>query len=172
MKVRLFLCLALSSVALAPLSLFAQGFEVSPYGGFYWPSDNTGVGEFKSSQVLGVRGGYYISPSIEVGGNYSWSNHFQPSSSDTAASFAGDLGFPQGAVRAHLWEAEFTYNFGQRNMFGSMLKPYAVVGAGGVTSNIKNTDTFVLNVRPIVTLFNTEFVPNGCSAQRRHVLYV
>ena len=160
MIVRLFICLALSSVALAPLSLFAQGFEVSPYGGFYWPGDNMGVGEFKGTQVLGVRGGSYITPSIEVGGNYSWSNHFQPSSSNSAASFAGDLGFPQGSVRAHLWEAEFTYNFGQRNMFGSMLKPYAVVGAGGMTSNIRNSDTFVLNVRSIVTPFNTEFVAN------------
>ena len=81
-------------------------------------------------------------------------------SSNTAARFAGDLGCPQGAVRAHLWEAEFTYNFGQRNMFGSMVKPSAVVGAGGLTSNIRNSDTFVLNVRPIVTPFNTEFVPN------------
>jgi len=54
----------------------AQDFEVSPYGGFYWPSDNTGLGEFEANHVLGVRGGHYITPSIEVGGNYSWSNHF------------------------------------------------------------------------------------------------
>ncbi len=48
----------------------------------------------------------------------SWSNHFEPDDSNTASANAGLLGFPQGKVRAHLWEAEFTYNFGQHHRYG------------------------------------------------------
>src|SRR5262245_7967094 len=117
MKVRLFIFLGLVSFALAPSSSFAQMFEVNPYAGYYSSSDNTGFGEFRGNQVFGVRGGGYISPNMEVGGHYSWSNHFQPSSSNLAARFAGGLGFPQGAVRSHIWEGEFTYNFPKRKMF-------------------------------------------------------
>jgi len=153
--------LILFSFALAPLSLLAQAFEVSPYAGYYWPTDdNTGVGEFKSNQMFGVRGGGYITPSIEVGASYGWSNHFQPPSSNAAARFAGSLGFPQGAVRSHLWEGEFTYNLAKRNIFGSVVRPYIITGAGALTTNVRNGDTFVLNVRSIVTPTRMQFVPN------------
>src|SRR5262249_53603915 len=53
-----------------------------------------------------------------------------------------------------------TYNFGQRSLFGSGVRPYIVGGAGGLTTNIKNADSFVLNVRPVVTTAGTTFVPN------------
>jgi hypothetical protein len=160
MKVRLFIFLCLFGCAAALSSLFAQAFEVSPYAGYYWSSDNTGVGEFRGSPMFGVHGGGYITPTIEIGGHYSWSNHFQPSSSNVAATFAGQLGFPQGAVRSHLWEGEFTYNFAKRKMFGAVVKPYIALSAGALTASVRHGDTFVLNVRSIVTPMRTEFVPN------------
>jgi hypothetical protein len=159
MRVRFFTWLALFSLALVPLSVFAQSGEISPYAGYYW-AGGMGIGEFKSNQLLGVRGGGYITPGFELGGNFSWSNHFQPKSSNPAAALAGDLGFPQGAVRSYLWEAEFTYNFGKHNLFGSTVRPYVVGGAGGLTTRVKNEDEFVLNVRSITTPSRTLFFAN------------
>lgn len=147
MKVTLFICAVLLSFVFAPVSLFAQAAEINPYGGFYWPGNNNAVGQFSNNQLLGVRGGGYVTPSFELGGNYSWSNHFQPSNSNTAASLAGELGFPQGSVRMNLWEAEFTYNFGKQRLLGSTVRPYLVAGGGGLTTNIKHADSFVLNTR-------------------------
>jgi len=80
-----------------------------------------------------------------IGGNWSWNNHFQPKSSNTTASFAGDLGFPQASVRSNLWEIEFTYHFGSRGVFGHAVRPYLVAAAGGITTNMKNGSEFVLN---------------------------
>jgi hypothetical protein len=40
---------------------------------------------------------------------------------------------------------EFTYNFGGRGLGGHNLKPYLVAGAGGITTNLKNGNAFVLN---------------------------
>jgi hypothetical protein len=41
---------------------------------------------------------------------------------------------------------EFTYNFGRRSLFGgTAIKPYLVAGGGGITTNMKNGDVFVLN---------------------------
>ena len=119
--------------------------DLSLYGGYVWPQSFSGIGDFKGSQVLGVRGGVFLTPSFEIGGNYYWNSHFQPRRSNAEATLAGDLGFPQGAVKANVWELEFTYNFGRRSLLGSAVRPYVVGGIGGLTTNIKNEDSFVLN---------------------------
>jgi hypothetical protein len=147
MKARLFIFVVLLSGATLPSRLYAQIAEINPYAGFYWPGSPSNLGDFQNNQLLGVRGGYYITSGFEIGGNYSWSNHFQPKASNDAAAFAGAAGFPQGAVRASIWEAEFSYNFGKRSMFGSSIKPYVVFGAGGLTATVKENGTFVLNTR-------------------------
>jgi hypothetical protein len=100
-----------------------------------------------NTQILGVRGGGYVTSALEIGGNWSWNNHFQPKPEDTTAAFAGALGFPQATVRTNLWEAEFTYHFGSRGLFGHAIKPYLVAGGGGITTNLKNGNVFVLNNR-------------------------
>jgi hypothetical protein len=92
-----------------------------------------------------VRGGGYVTDAFEIGGNWSWNNKFQPKREDTTAAFAGNLGFPQATVRSNLWEVEFTYHFGSRGVFGHSVKPYLVAGGGGITTNLKNGDAFVLN---------------------------
>jgi len=138
LKTRLFVVLLLTVFALAPSSLFAQAAEINPYGGYIWPGDNDQVGEFMKQALIGVRGGGYITKNFELGGNWAGLNHFQPKSSNEPAAFAGNLGFPQGRVRASIWEAEFTYNFGQRNLFNNRVKPYVVGGIGGLTARVKN----------------------------------
>src|SRR5215468_11329047 len=172
MRVRFFILLVLFAFAFASSSLFAQGtcnppcpspctppcpspspstglggtqFEISPYAGYIWNGNNNGVGSFMNTQILGVRGGGYVTSALEIGGNWSWNNHFQPKSDNTTAAFAGDLGFPQASVRPNLWAVEFTYNFGNRGLFGHTVKPYLVAGGGGITTNMKNGDAFVLN---------------------------
>jgi len=129
-------------------------WEISPYGGYVWNGNNNGVGSFHNNQIYGVRGGGYVTPDFEIGGNWSYNNRFQPKSENTTAAFAGALGFPQAGVRSNLWEAEFTYNFGRRSVFGSAVRPYLVAGGGGLTTHLTNsgqnangTNVFVLNNR-------------------------
>src|SRR5262249_28180470 len=103
----------------------------------------------------------YITPGFEIGGNYSWSNHFQPNNSAIGSNLAGVLGFPQGNVHANIWELELSYNFGKRSILGSTaVKPYIVGGAGGLTTRVKDPDAFVLNVRPVVVPGAVLFVSN------------
>src|SRR5215831_18391001 len=126
-------------------SIGGTTFEISPYAGYIWNGNNNGVGSCMNTQILGVRGGVYAFSGFEIGGNWSWNNHFQPKPENTTAAFAGDLGFPQAHVRSNLWEVEFTYNFGNRGLFGTHFKPYLVAGAGGITTNMKTGNVFVLN---------------------------
>jgi hypothetical protein len=179
MRVRLFIFLVLFTFAFAPSSMFAQAtcspqpcpapslggtsFEISPYGGYVWIGSNDSVGSFKNNQIIGVRGGGYITPNFELGGNYSWNNHFQPSSGDNpASSFAGALGFPQGSIRGNLWEVELTYNFGRRGLLGSTaVVPYVVAGGGGITTSVKNSDVFVLNTRAFESPFSPSTLQNA-----------
>jgi opacity protein-like surface antigen len=193
MKARLSVLLLLTVFALSPSSLFAQAAEINPYGGYIWPGDNDQVGEFMNTTLLGVRGGGYITKNFELGGNWAATNHFQPKSSNEPAAFAGALGFPQGRVKAMVYEAEFSYNFGQRDWFGSRVKPYVVGGIGGLTTKIKNLKDdesnsietscaqlgsdekcFVLNTRPVIVQTNinnqiiqtVEHVPNDILESR------
>jgi hypothetical protein len=161
MKLKLSAWLVLLGFAFVPLSLFGQAAEVNPYAGWYWSGTNgSGVGRFFNTQYFGVRGGGYITSNFELGGNWNWTNHFQPNQSNTGAALAGALGFPQGSVRANLWEVEYTYNFAKQSILGSTaVRPYLVGSTGGITTNVKHEDTFVLNVRPI-TNNGRAFVPN------------
>ena len=158
MKARL-LVFALLAAAMPSLA-FSQKVEINPYAGFYWPSNTLAFGSFQSSQLLGVRGGYYVTSGFEVGANYSWSNHFQPDSSAPGPSQAGALGFPQGTVRANIWELELSYNFGKRHIFRPAVRPYLTAGAGGLTTNVKDPDAFVLNVKPVTVPGTTLYVTN------------
>src|SRR6185503_17304089 len=154
MKLRL-ACLVVLSFAFVSGSVFGQAVEVSPYGGFYWPGNNDEVGKFQTNQILGLRGGAYVSPNAELGGNYAWSNHFQPSHSNVPAAFAGSQGFPQGKVRSNVLEAEFTYHFGGHSLLGTSVRPYVAIGAGRLKAKVKDDGEFVLNVRPFTK-------PCGC----------
>jgi hypothetical protein len=160
MKSKVFICLLLSSVAFVPSSLFAQAAEINPYAAYHFTGDNDQVGGFHNGQLFGVRGGVYLGKSFELGGNYAWKNHFQPDSGNNPARLAGALGFPQGSGRAHIWEAELTYNFGSTNMLGSFVRPYIVGGFGGLTTKVKDPDTFVLNVNEFDTVAGPVFVAN------------
>ena len=168
MRVRLFVLILLLAFAYTSSSLYAQQncnptpcpspssntstgfgteFEISPYAGYVWNGNNNGVGSFINNQLLGVRGGAYVTSGLEIGANWSWNNHFQPKRENTTAAFAGDLGFPQAHVRSNLGELEFTYHFGSRSAFGHAVKPYLVGGAGAIFTNTKNGNVFVLNNR-------------------------
>src|ERR1700740_2968292 len=120
MKFRLLILLTLFGLAVAPVSLFAQGAQapqssqgpccpptssgtptsggggfaadLNPYAGYVWAGNFTGIGNFKGNQVLGVRGGFFVTQGFEIGGNYYWNNHFLPRSANTGARLAGDLG--------------------------------------------------------------------------------
>src|SRR5262245_61191515 len=40
--------------------------DLSPYGGYVWPqSFSGGIGDFKGSQILGVRGGFFVTSGFE-----------------------------------------------------------------------------------------------------------
>jgi hypothetical protein len=59
-----------------------------------------------------------------------------------------------------LFEAEFTYNFGRRSIAGAAVRPYLVLGGGALLTHIRDSGVFVLNTRPVDTIFGVEFVPN------------
>jgi len=151
MRFKLFVFVLVSLTAL-PLSAFAQFAEINPYAGFYWPGSPAltpfSVGDFQNNQLLGARGGFYITSNFEIGGNYSWSNHFQPKNKDVASALAGAAGMPQARVRANIWEAEFSYNLASHSAFGHSVKPYATVAAGGLTTTVGDKG-FVLNTRAV-----------------------
>jgi hypothetical protein len=112
------------------------------------------------TQVFGVRGGFYVTPNFQIGGNYYFNQHFQPKANNADAALAGSLGFPQGSVRSNVYDVEFSYNFGQSRFLGARVRPYLTLAAGGLTTSFGTGNSFVLNVRSVKTPTGTTFFPN------------
>src|SRR5262245_44576582 len=104
MSIRVFIFLLLAAIAFTPSSLFAQAAEINPYAGFYWPGSNDQVGSFQNNQLLGVRGGGYITKSFELGGTTPGVTISKLAAQIRPQPLRELSGFPQGAVRAHIWE--------------------------------------------------------------------
>ena len=66
LKFVVFACLVFLCVAAIPVSAFAEIGEINPYAGYVWPGNFTGIGDFKGSQVFGVRGGAFVGQAAEL----------------------------------------------------------------------------------------------------------
>jgi hypothetical protein len=120
-KKALRIALATATIALLSTGAFAQKFEVSPYAGGFFAADyaDTGV-SLKKEGLYGVRGGYFLTKSLEAEGNFGYMNHFE----------FEDAGHTK--TRAWLWDANATYHFFPSR---GKLAPYATGGLGGLTAN-------------------------------------
>jgi hypothetical protein len=160
---------------------FAQKYEIYPYAGGFWPADLLGQ-KFANNTMVGVKGGYYISPNVQFEGNFGYLNHFKfryPSVADTAnlnniniVTFTGTGGVvttpldPNNIVitqndpeqRGYLWEFNWTYNFANNNL-GAYFTPYVTGGVGGTT--VTRNEDFATNVLITQTNLSTVQVVEG-----------
>ena len=139
MKAKLFVCLALISVAILPVALYAQRVEISPYAGGFWPMKTDTLGKFKSEGLYGIKAGGFVGPKLEIGGNLGWINHFKPSNEISAANGAAGISNP--SIRGLIWEGTADYNFTAHNFLGRAITPYVSGGVGGFTTFIGDTNS-------------------------------
>src|SRR5262249_43203796 len=115
-------------------TLSAQRVEIYPNAGFIWPRRMANGQNFKDQAIWGVKGGVFLNPNVQIEGSFEYLNHFQlrhpPNPFDPA------FGVVQPAVRGFLYDANLTYNFGDRPFVGERITPYLAAGAGGLTSHI------------------------------------
>ena len=115
-------------------TLSAQRVEIYPNAGFIWPRRMANGQNFKDQAIWGVKGGVFLNPNVQIEGSFEYLNHFQlrhpPNPFDPA------FGVVQPAVRGFLYDANLTYNFGERPFVGERITPYLAAGAGGLTSHI------------------------------------
>jgi len=145
---------------------FAQKFELYPYAGYNWAGTVDGF-DFRGSTIpIGVKGGYWVSPNVELEGNFAYMNRFQfgvPAVSSVTDlnninlvtfSGTGSLVFTpldrnnivitqnDPKQRGYLWEFNASYNFVQK--VGAYFTPYVTVGVGGTT--VTRDEDFATNV--------------------------
>ncbi len=113
--------------------LSAQNVEFNPYaGGLLAPNDgiNTGTGSFdlKQEGLYGIRASFFPTENIEVEGNFGYINHFEFEESDPES-------------RGYLWEASGSYRFDSEGI----IKPFVIVGIGGITASVDEDEPGFLN---------------------------
>ena len=98
----------------------AQKYEIHPYAGALFPGKFAGVLEISDSSVYGLKGGVYLTRSIEAEGH---------------AGYIHKIAFDGTSTRkrAYVWEALASYNF---RLPGLRPKFYGTFGAGGLTTSI------------------------------------
>jgi len=117
-------------------SLWAQRVEIYPNAGFIWPRHMSNGQNFRDQAIWGVKGGVFLSPNTEVGGSFEYLNHFQLR--EPPNPFDPVFGVVQPSVRGILYDANFSYNFGERPFYNKRTTPYLSVGAGGLSTHIPN----------------------------------
>lgn len=126
------LVLSIVMVIFASSSLLAQKYEIYPYAGGIWP-DSSAVGKLKSQVIYGVKLGFFADPNIELDLNFGYLNHFEVTDIDPKS-------------RGILWEVGASYNFSaQEFAVVRQFTPYFAAGVGGITTRLKDIDSFTFN---------------------------
>jgi hypothetical protein len=116
-------------------TLSAQRVDIYPNAGFIWPRHMDNGQNFRDQAIWGVKGGVFLGQNAQVEGSFEYLNHFQ--FRQPPNPFNPVFGVVQPAVRGFLYDANFTYNFGERQLHNEhTISPFLSVGAGGLTAYI------------------------------------
>ncbi len=112
--------------------LSAQTVEVNPYaGGLLAPSSvdiGTSSFDLKEEGLYGIRASFFPTENVEIEGNFGYINHFEFEKSDPES-------------RGYLWEASGSYRFDLEGI----IKPFVIVGIGGITASVDEDEPGFLN---------------------------
>jgi hypothetical protein len=128
-----------SSVILFVLTVFtetlsAQRAEIYPNAGFIWPRHMDNGQNFRDQAIWGVKAGVFLDSNMQIEGSFEYLNHFQLRQPPNP--FNPVFGVIQPPVRGFLYDANFMYNFGERQLHNKRVSPFLFVGAGGLTARI------------------------------------
>ena len=111
-------------------TLSAEHVEIYPNAGFVWPRHMANGQNFKDQAIWGVKGGVFLNSNMQIEGSFEYLNHFQLR--EPPNPFDPVFGVVQLAVRGFLYDANLTYNFGERQFAGEHITPFLAAGAGGL----------------------------------------
>ena len=109
----------------------AQKYEVFPYaggefwGGFRAHEDQLEKFSLTDPALFGVRGGFMVSPNLQLEGNVSYATQFR-----IRSTFDNNF---NPSIHAMQYEAGLLYNFSRRKFV-----PYLTLGAGALVQDISN----------------------------------
>jgi hypothetical protein len=132
--VRLALMLCVGTVFAATLS--AQRAEIYPNAGFFWPDTMNNGQQFKSDGIYGMKGGVFLDQNVQLEGSFGYINHFELRQPPN--SFNPGFGITQPTIFGVLYDANATYNFGERQFLNKRISPFVSVGAGGLTAQVRH----------------------------------
>ena len=123
--------LAVSVGCLAIIAMFAvqsnaQKFEIHPYAGGFFPGKFAGVIPLKNEGVYGLKAGFFFAGRLEAEGHVGYINNL---------NLEGDL----TRRRGYIWEGLASYHF------IASPKVYGSFGLGGVTTTVRDDDTFLIS---------------------------
>jgi len=139
-------------------TLLAQSVEIYPNAGFIWPRHLDNGQNFRDEAIWGVKGGVFVNPNTQVEGSFEYLNHFQ--FRQPPNPFNPVFGVVQPAVRGFLYDANFAYNFGERQFHNERISPFLSVGAGGLTAHIPDAPSVFIQGGGSVITPGGAVVPN------------
>jgi hypothetical protein len=96
----------------------------------------------RNEGIYGLKAGVFVNPNIQLEGNFGYINHFE--SRNVPTSLDSAYGIAPRTIYGLLFDLNGVWNFDQRNTFGSRLTPYAAVGVGSLTAEVRHTDAALI----------------------------
>jgi hypothetical protein len=116
-------------------TLAAQQVEIYPNAGAFWPS-KTDYGKLKADGIYGLKAGMFLDQNVQIEGSFGYINHFEMG--NLANPMNPSFGIPTRSVYSILYDANGSWNFGDRNWWGHRISPFVSVGVGGLTAYVKH----------------------------------
>jgi outer membrane protein with beta-barrel domain len=136
--------LLLAFLLLVPASAMAQRFEISPYGGGFFPAKWADTTKLTSEGLYGVRAGIYFRSQFEIEGNAGYVSHFRFQDRDMG-------------TRALVTDIDASYIF--PGLTFSRFQPFATVGIGNVKVKTRGGQQKVLLLDPTFRNPDAEMSP-------------
>ena len=137
-------------------TLSAQKGEVNVYAGGIWPDNTDDFGDFVNTNIWGGRVGAFVTPNIELEGNFGFVNHFNLKNNPNPANEI--FGITRPATRAYVYDLFISWNFGERQAFGTRFAPFLTFGLGGLTTKVADADAVFIQGGGLTFLPGTSIV--------------
>jgi hypothetical protein len=119
--------------------------EIHPNAGFVWPrhvdfADTTA--HLRDEGMYGLKAAVPLNDNVQVEGNFAYMNHFESRVAPTILDQA--FGIQPRTIYGLLYDVNGLWNFGAKPIFGTRFTPYATVGIGGLSTEVRHANSALI----------------------------
>jgi hypothetical protein len=144
--------------------------ELYVNAGGIWPTrmDNFDNNKIKAQGIYGLKGGFIFASGVQLEFSGAYLNDFALRHGPNFFNVNPDGTIGTASVYAILYDINGAYNFGNRRVLGAKFDPYVVAGVGGLSAQVKDGNSALLQGGGLALNANGQLIPNPAPTRFIH----